>query len=534
MSFLPNIIVSLLVVFEVCFTKPTWKHAQTLLIGAILCNGGRTVTACLRVMGLSQEVHFDCYHYVLNRAVWSGLQASKILLGLLIVLVPKGFPIIIVMDETLERRKGNKIQAKGVYRDACRSTQSLVITAFGLKWQCAAIVIPLPWSDRCWALPFMTVLCQPRKFADALLGYKVLMMSKIIQALPSDHVGHHKGVIYYMNKAGELTSFTDKLNKQLTKGINKTTTPAQKCKLIKRNIDELSQTNMALFTELCGQKKIKHKTSIDCAIIMMKKISRWLKCSWILVGDGGFACLKLAVECVENDVTLISRLRLDSALYEFTSSSSTKKRGRQAAKGSKAKTLAELAKNPQLDWQQLEVSWYKHEKKTVKILTGTNLWHTSGYKPVAVRWVIVQDMTSNKAEAFFSTNLKLSAEKIVEYYVLRWNIECTFQEVRAHLGVETQRQWSNKAINRSTPALMGLFSLVCLMAHKLTEGQPLPVNSTAWHDKAKFATFSDVIIYVKRAITKEKYLNRCTISDEFVQIPRAIFDEIVDCGLLVA
>ena len=128
----------------------------------------------------------------------------------------------------------------------------------------------------------------------------------------------------------------------------------------------------------------------------------------------------------------------------------------------------------------------------------------------------------------------LRTEKIVEYYVLRWNIECTFQEVRAHLGVETQRQWSDQAINRSTPALMGLFSLICLMAHKLTNGQLLPANSTVWYEKGKFATFSDVIAYVKQAITREKYLNRCKINDEFVQIPRAIFDEIVDCGLLAA
>lgn len=533
MPFLPEVIISLLAAFGVCFTKPTWEHVQTLLIGAILCNGKRTITSCLRVMGLSNEKHFDRYHHVLNRAVWSGLQASKILLWLLILLLPKGFPIIILMDETLERRKGKKIKAKGCYRDSCRSTKSLVIRAFGLKWQCATIVIPMPWSNRQWSLPFMTVLCQPNKFADSMLGYKVTMMTKLKQKLINGYIGYHKGKIYYTNKNGVLTAFPDKLIKQLIKDVKKTNSSSKNSKLIKRNINELGHKNMTLFTDLCGQKHIKHKTSIDCAIIMMKKIRRWLKRSWILVGDGGFASMKLALECIANDVTLVSRLRLDAALYEFLPTTSTKKRGRQAVKGAKVKTLAELAKTSQ-DWKKQEVAWYKDERKPVKILTGTNLWYTPGYKPLAIRWVLVQDIKSGRFEAFFSTDVKLSAEKIVEYYVLRWNIESTFQEVRAHLGVETQRQWSDKAINRSTPALMGLFSLVCLMAHKLTNGQSLPANSTAWYGKGKLATFSDVITYVKQAITSEKYLNRCEINDEFVQIPRAIFDEIVDCGLLAA
>ena len=534
MPFLPAAIITLLTTFELCFTKPTWKYAQTLLIGAILCTGNRTVTACLRVMGLSNEKHFDRYHNVLSRAVWSGLQASKILFGLLILLLPKGFPIIILMDETLERRKGKQIKAKGCYRDSCRSTKSLVIKAFGLKWQCATLVVPLLWSNRCWALPFMTVLCQPHRFADALLGYKVLMMSKLKQVLANDYIGYHKGQTYYLNDKGVLTPFPERLNKQLIKGMSQANRPSKNCKLIKRNIAELGKKPMMLFTEFCGQKPIKHKTSIDCAIIMMKKISRWLKRSWILVGDGGFACMKLALECVENDVTLISRLRLDAGLYEFLPTTSTQKRGRPAVKGAKANTLVELAKTSALNWQEQEIAWYKDERKTIKLLSGTNLWYTTGYKPVAIRWVLVQDIKSGRFEAFFSTDVKLSAEKIVEYYVLRWNIECTFQEVRAHLGVETQRQWSDQAINRSTPALMGLFSLVCLMAHKLTNGQGLPTSSTVWYEKCHGATFSDVILYVKQAIIREKYLTRCKINDDVVQIPRATFDEMVECGLLAA
>ena len=114
MTSLPDVIITILAPFSEMFSKPVWRHVRMLLAGAIICQGSRTITAILRVMGLEKEKRFGKYHRVLSRARWSGLQGSKILLGLLIQLLPPSFPIIILVDETIERRKGNKIKAKGV------------------------------------------------------------------------------------------------------------------------------------------------------------------------------------------------------------------------------------------------------------------------------------------------------------------------------------------------------------------------------------------------------------------------------------
>jgi hypothetical protein len=133
MPSLPCGIAIVLNTFSALFTLPTWKHVQVLLTGAILCQGDRRVSSILRVMGLSQEKRFEKYHRVFNRAKWNGMTGAKILLGLLLQLLPAALPILIVVDDTIERRRGKKIKAKGCYRDAVRSTEKVVVKCFGLK-----------------------------------------------------------------------------------------------------------------------------------------------------------------------------------------------------------------------------------------------------------------------------------------------------------------------------------------------------------------------------------------------------------------
>lgn len=450
MPFLPEVILSLLANFADAFTKPTWKYAQTLLIGAIICTGKRTVSAVLRTMGLAHEPRFERYHRVLSKAQWNEFRLTRILLGLLIALLPSGLPILIAMDETLERRSGKMITAKGCYRDACRSSHNLVIKCFGLKWLCAALIIKLPWSNRYWALPFMTVLCTSKKH------------------------------------------------------------------------DELNE--------------LKHKTSIDRAMQLVYIISQLLKRSWILLGDGGFACIKLGHACAKSGVTLVSRLRLDAALFDEVVVSADKRRGRKPVKGQKISALKQQLKGNKIQWQECKVAWYGRVLKAVKMSTGVNLWYKSGEKPLKIRWVIVMDPETNRTEAFFSTDTDMDAVTIVENFVLRWNLEVTFEEVRANLGVETQRQWSVKAIRRTTPILMGLFSFVCLIAdmqNKLTKNL-IQTISAAWYDKQDNATFSDVLIYVKRLIVREKYINVSGVNDEFIQIPRREWEALINNGLMAA
>ena len=167
-------------------------------------------------------------------------------------------------------------------------------------------------------------------------------------------------------------------------------------------------------------------------------------------------------------------------------------------------------------------------RKQLWLLTGVSLWHRSGLAPVPIRWVLAVDPEGQaRTEAFFSTDVSLAAETIVAWFVLRWNVEVTFEESRRHLGVETQRQWSDLAIARTTPMLLGLFSLACLMAHRLLATDSLPLQSTAWYAKPE-ATFSDVLAWVRRACWACRYFNTSHCEAESVILPRNQWDALLD------
>jgi hypothetical protein len=414
-------ILTVLAAFSSEFSHPTWKNLQVLLIGAILCRGPRRVSSVLRVMGLASVRNFSKYHRVLSRAQWDGLMLAKIMLGLLIKLLPESWPILVAVDETLERRRGKKIKAKGLYRDAVQSTQSNVVTSYGLKWECMVLIVPLPWCKRPWGLPFLTVLA------------------------PS-----------------------------------------------KRSNEAASR---------------RHKTSLEWTRQMTCLVSRWLKRQWSLVGDGAYACMDLALTCVKLNVALISRLRLDAQLYEFPVFEK-KKLGRKPIKGKRIQ-LKERLNDPKQVWQTDIIQWYGGETRTIEYITFVCLWYHAGCTPVTLRIVLVKTPGGkNEAETFFSTNIDLTPTKIIRYFVLRWNIEVTFEETRAHLGIETQRQWSDKAIARTTPLLMGLFSFVTLVAVSMHQTKALvSMEMASWYNKQGELTFSDILAIVRRPIWSDKYFS---------------------------
>lgn len=146
------------------FSERIWDWVQVLVIGAILAPKKRTVTAVLHIMGLSQERQYQNYHRVLNRAHWSSLAVSRSLLRLLVAdFVPAGQPVLLAADETLERRRGRRIAAKGHFRDPILSSEKISVASEGLRWVSMMLVVPVPWSKRPWALPFLTVLAPHEK-----------------------------------------------------------------------------------------------------------------------------------------------------------------------------------------------------------------------------------------------------------------------------------------------------------------------------------------------------------------------------------
>ncbi len=158
MFHLPPRFSTLILAFAPLFLQRSWRHAEVLLSGAILAPGRRTVTSILRITGLARERRFVNYHRVLNRAAWSPKAASRLLLGLLVsTFVPSG-PVLLGIDDTIERRRGRRIAAKGIYRDPVRSSHGHFVKASGLCWLSLMLLAPIPWAGRIWPLPFLTAL----------------------------------------------------------------------------------------------------------------------------------------------------------------------------------------------------------------------------------------------------------------------------------------------------------------------------------------------------------------------------------------
>ena len=273
----------------------------------------------------------------------------------------------------------------------------------------------------------------------------------------------------------------------------------------------------------------RHKTTIDWTMQMVKVVARWLRGRpWVRVGDGGYACVKLARTCQASGVTLVSRLRLDAQLHAFPGPVPAGKRGRKPKKGPRLPQLRTLVEAPEPSWQTVDVDWEGGVSKRVRLRSATCLWYTPGEDPVPIRWVLVVDPAGKlRPAAFFSTDLALEPPTIVEWFVLRWGVEVTFEESRRHLGVATQRQWSALAIARSTPALFGLFALVCVMAARLAATRPVSVRVTAWYRKEE-ATFSDILAWVRRVLWAAYYFPQSPGQDEHVLLRSQAWDILLD------
>lgn len=443
---LPNEIIEVLAPFAQVFSYRIWDMVQVLTIGAILTPGKRTVTAVLRTMGLQDDAQFQNYHRVLNRAKWSGLAVSKILFGLLVAAFSvSGVPLVIGADDTIERRKGGKINEKGVFRDPVRSSHKYTVHVFGLRWMSMMLLVAVPWSSRVWALPFLTVLAS-----------------------------------------------SDKTNAANGK---------------------------------------RHKTTIDWIMQMIRAVRRWQPLRKIvLVTDGGLCAVKLGLRCcrLANPVTWVSRLRLDAALYDWPTPQADHKSGPKPKKGSRQPSLEQRLTDPKTLWQTITIAWYGGKLKTLEIASGINLWHTSGFDPLPIRWVLVRDPDGKlKPTAFLCTDLQATSEQILNWFVMRWGLELTFQESRTHLGLETQRQWSDLAIARTTPALLGLFSLVALFVSRLTHDQPLPVRTAAWYTKPE-PTFSDAIAFVRFYLWTHIQFNNSHVKTTSALFPDSVLAGLVD------
>ncbi|HYE76379.1 MAG TPA: transposase, partial [bacterium] len=349
----------------------------------------RTVTAALRVQGLDQQANFSKYHRLLSRARWSPMLLSRLLLGAILkALVPQAAPVVLLIDETLERRRGRRILYKSWFRDAVRSHPHRACFSLGIRWCCVCVLAPVPWSSRPWALPFFVV--------------------------------------------------------------------------------------PVLAEKTCQKLRKQPRSSTQWAALLLQKVGRWYPDrELVLVGDGAYAVVALVQHCQQapRPVKLVSRLRLDAVLHDFPGPHPPGRPGRRPKKGPRLPNLAERLEDPQTPWHKATLSWYGGTERTLELATGLCLWYTPRWDPVPLRWVLVrcpqEAPQSFSPTAYFCSDPAVAPEQLLAWFLGRWSIEVTFEELRAHLGFETQRQWAPRALERTTPCLFGLFSLVVLMAHCL-------------------------------------------------------------------
>jgi hypothetical protein len=447
MRTLPEGMIRVLVPFAPLFSKSVWGHVQVLIIGAILAPGKRTVASALRAVGLDNERRFCRYHRVLSRAKWSTQEASRILLGLLVeAFVPEGDPLVVGIDETLERRQGKRITAKGIYRDPLRSSHGHFVKTSALRWVCVTLLAEVPWARRVWSLPFLSTLAPSERYAKE----------------------HGK----------------------------------------------------------------RHKKLTEWAWQLLLVVRRWQpKREIVAVADGTYAALELLDCCrrLSNPITFISRLRLDAALYEPAPPRLPGQMGRPRLKGERMANLSAIAEDPSTGWEQIMVAnWYGGGERTVEIVSNTAIWYSTGLPAVPVRWVLVRDPEGEfNTQALLCTDLSAEPERIISWFVRRWQMEATFQEARQRLGFETQRHWSELAIRRTAPALLGLFSLVTLFAHRQEARFSSATRRAAWYDKSH-PTFSDALALVRRELWKEATFCGSYRDTDTVKVSRELMERLTD------
>jgi hypothetical protein len=417
---LPARFATIILSFAPLFRYRSWRHAEVLLIGAILAPGKRTVTSLLRITGLSGERRFVNYHRVLNRARWSERGAACLLLRLLLAaFVPSG-PVLLGLDDTIERRRGQRIAAKGIYRDPVRSSHTHFVKASGLRWISLMLLAPIPWAGRVWALPFLTVLAPSQRYAR--------------------------------------------------------------------------------------ERGRRHKKLTDWARQMVQQARRWMPHrELVLVADGSFAALELLAALRRQGVICVTRLRLDAALYEPAPPRRPGTLGRPRTTGRRLPNLADVLAAATTRWQRVRVpGWYGDGDRLVEFCSTTAVWRHAGLPVVPLRWVLLRDPLGRfDPQALLCTDPAREPLQIIRWYVRRWQVEVTFREVRDHLGVETQRQWSDRAIARSTPCLLALFSLVTLLAARLPSKARRAVATAAWYRKPQ-PTFTDTLAAVRRQFWREQ------------------------------
>ena len=275
-------------------------------------------------------------------------------------------------------------------------------------------------------------------------------------------------------------------------------------------------------------RKQRHKTLLDWARQMLTQVRRWMpQRAIVLVADSSFAALEFLDELrqLATAVSVVTRLRLDAALYEPAPERQPKQLGRPRKVGKRLPTLKSRIDAPATTWSTVKMEgWYGGRTCELQVISDTAVWYHTGLPAVPIRWVLVKDPTGKlEPQAFLSTDIYATAEQILLWFRQRWQVEVTFEEVRAHLAIETQRQWSDLAILRTTPALFALFSVVVLWAHQLQSQIEFLWPQSAWYNKS-LPTFTDALAFVRQHLWQARLFPSSRSTTDMVKIPKSLLD----------
>jgi hypothetical protein len=427
--------------FRCHFTAAAWRHAVVLVGGSVLAPRHRTVAAALRVTGLGQAPGFAVYHRLLSHGRWCSRALARRLLLLLVAAFAADGPVVVGLDDTVERRWGARIAARGIYRDPVRSSRGHFAKASGLRWLCVMLLAPVPWAGCVWGLPFLTVLAPSERYA--------------------------------------------------------------------------------------AEQGKRHKTLTNWGRQALLRVARWLPGRRLVaVADSSFSAIALLRDLAPH-LTVVTRLRLDACLCAPPPPRHSGTRGRPPVKGARLPSLAERERSPRTPWRRVTIEgWYGRTVRRLDITTGAALWHHPGMR-VAIRWVLVRDPSGKKEpQAFLCTDLRAEPTDILCWFVRRWRTETTFEEARRHLGVQTQRQWSDLAILRTTPALLGLFSLVALWTDQLTAGRHLLPEQVRWYPKPA-PTFGDALALIRYELWTAQVFTTSPAGRTTQNVPADLMDRLL-------
>jgi DDE superfamily endonuclease len=478
MPTLPDFAQPVLSSFAPVFYHPTYQRFLVLLLAAILTTGRRTVSNLLRTTAGLATGDASSYHRVLSRRRWSSLQLARILARFLLEhWVPDG-PVYLAGDDTVDEHRGAKVYGKGCHRDPVRSTHSYTAFRWGHKWVVLAILVSFPFATRPWALPVLAALYHSPEKATAAKA-------------PAPKRRCRKA------KDKTRARAKQRARRRARAETSKKTTPAA---------------------------RRRHKTPSELMRQLLLILTHWFPDrQFVFAGDGGYGTHALARSAARrrHHLTLVSLFDPTAALFDPPPVVVGKRPSHRPRKKGAKRPAPEAVVAATEQRQPLEVSWYGGGRRTVEVVSGTGHWHKSGEGLVKVVWVYVHDLTGTHRDTYlFSTDPTMPPARVIETYTGRWNIETTFQEMRAYLGLETTRGRVKNTVLRAAPCLFGLYAVVALLYAELP-AETIAAGAVSYRGKAG-VTFSDAISVVRRQLWLEGVLESRGQTEAFGNLPRPL------------